>query len=116
MRKKEFVTITLDPEYETFVVYVASFNLVSEIHLDRVAQIASLLTKEVKIFDEYSDFTNIFSKEKTLILPERTKFNEHTIDLKDGKEPSYGPIYSLDPVELETLKTYIETYLKTRFI
>ena len=50
------------------------------------------------------------------MLPEQTELNEHTIELVDGKQPPYGPIYSLKPVELETLKTYIETHLKTGFI
>ena len=50
------------------------------------------------------------------MLPERTELNEHAINLEDGKQPPYGPIYSLGPVELETLKTYIETHLKTGFI
>ena len=86
------------------------------IYLDRVAQIASLLAEEVKILDEYSDFVNIFLEKKTLVLLERTKLNKHAIDLEDGKQPPYKPIYSLSPVELETLKTYIEIYLKTRFI
>lgn len=36
--------------------------------------------------------------------------------LKKDKQSSYRLIYSLGPVELEILKTYIETYLKTRFI
>ena len=63
------------------------------------------------------DFTNVFLEEKALVLPERTKLNEHVIDLEDGKQPPYRPIYSLGPVELEmTLKTYIETYFKTGFI
>ena len=95
---------------------MASLNLVPGIHPDRAAQIASLLTKEVKIPDKYSDFTDVFSEEKALVLPERTELNEHAIDLEDGKQPPYGPIYSLGPVELETLKTYIETHLKTGFI
>ena len=51
-----------------------------------------------------------------MVLPERTELNEHAIDLEDGKQPPYGPIYSLGPVELETLKTYIKTHLKTGFI
>ena len=51
-----------------------------------------------------------------MVLRERTKFNEHAIDLEDRKQPPYGPMYSLGPVELETLKTYIKTYLKTGFI
>ena len=104
----------MDENSETFVVHVASLDL--GIHPDREAQIASLLTEEVKIPDEYSDFTDVFSEEKASVLLERTEFNEHAIDLEDGKQPLYRPIYSLGPVELETLKTYIETYLKTGFI
>ena len=114
--KKEFAAATFDPEYETFIVYLASLNLVLKIYLDREAQIASLSNDKVKILDEYLDFTNVFLEEKALILPEYTEFNEHTIDLEDGKQLPYGPIYSLGPVELETLKTYIETHLKTGFI
>ena len=95
---------------------MASLNLVLGIHLDRVAQIASLLTEEVKIPDKYSDFANIFSEEKALVLPECTDLNKHAIKLEDGKQPSYGPIYSLGLVELEILKTYIETHLKIGFI
>ena len=112
--KKEFAKVALDENSETFVVHVASLDL--RIHPDREAQIASLLTKEVKIPDKYLDFIDVFSEEKALVLPERTELNEHAIDLEDGKQPPYGPIYSLGPVELETLKTYIETHLKTGFI
>ena len=32
------------------------------------------------------------------------------------KQPSYELIYNLGPVELEILKTYIKTHLKTRSI
>ena len=116
INKKEFAKAALNEKSETFVVHVASFNLTLGIHLDRAAQIASLLTEEVRIPNEYSDFANVFSEEKVLVLPECTKLNEHIINLEDGKQPPYGPIYSLGPVELETLKTYIKTHLKTRFI
>ena len=51
-----------------------------------------------------------------MVLLERTKLNEHAIDLKDTKQPLYRPIYSLGLVELETLKTYIKINLKTGFI
>ena len=114
--KKEIAAAPLNPEHETFVVHIASLNLVPGIYLEREVQIASLLTEKVKIPDEYSDFTDVFSEEKALVLPERTELNEHAINLEDGKQPPYGPIYSLGPVELETLKTYIETHLKTGFI
>ena len=49
-------------------------------------------------------------------LFENTGINRHVIKLQDAKQPPYGPIYSLRPVELKTLKTYIKNYLKTGFI
>ena len=49
-------------------------------------------------------------------LPKNTDIIEHAIKLQNSTLPPYGPIYSLKPMELETLKTYIETYLKTGFI
>ena len=42
--------------------------------------------------------------------------NEHAIELEEGKQPPFKPIYSLGPVELETLKTYIKTHLANGFI
>ena len=36
--------------------------------------------------------------------------------MDNNKQPSYGAIYNLDPVELETLKIYIKTHPKTGFI
>ncbi len=42
--------------------------------------------------------------------------NEYVIKLIEGKQQLYGLIYSLRLVEMETLKTYIETHLKTGFI
>lgn len=49
-------------------------------------------------------------------LPENIGINEHAIKLEDYKQLSYRPIYSLGPVELKTLKTYIKIYLKSEFI
>ena len=65
---------------------------------------------------KYSDFADVFLKKSANVLPERTGANEHAIELEEGKELPYGPIYSLGPVELETLKTYIKTNLSNGFI
>ena len=78
----------MDENSETFVIYVASPNLVPGIYPDKETQIAFLFTKEVKIPDKYSDFTDVFSEEKALVLPEHTELNEHAIDLEDNKQPS----------------------------
>ena len=116
INKKELAKMALNEKSESFVVHVASLNRTPGIHPDKATQIASLLAKEVRIPDKYSDFANIFLEEKVLVLPERTELNEHGIDLEDGKQPPYRPIYSLSPIELETLKIYIKTHLKTGFI
>ena len=49
-------------------------------------------------------------------LLKNTGINKHAIKMQDGKQLPYGLIYSLGPVELETLKIYIKTYLNTGFI
>ena len=108
----------MDPDKEAFVVYVAFLSLGSRvvIHPTQEAQIAALNTKEVIIPPEYSDYADVFSKASAAGLPKHTSINDHPIDLVDDKQPPYGPIYSLGPVELKTLKTYIETNLANGFI
>ena len=108
----------LDENIEAFVVHVSSLSLVSKmtIHPARKAQIALLLAKKVTVLAKYSDFADVFSKKSAEILSKCIGINKHAIELKDGMQPPYGPIYSLGLVELETLKTYIETNLANGFI
>ena len=77
---------------------------------------ALLLAKKVTVPAKYSDIANIFLGKSVNILPEQTGVNEHAIKLEKGKEPLYRPIYSLGPVELKSLKTYIETNMANNFI
>ena len=49
-------------------------------------------------------------------LPEHTCIDGRAIDLEEGKQPPYRPIHSLGPVELEILKTYIDTNLASGLI
>ena len=65
--------------------HVASLDLTLKIYLDRKAQITFLFTKKIKILDKYSDFTDVFSEEKALILSEYTKLNKDAINLEGGK-------------------------------
>ncbi len=117
--KHEFAKAALDENSEMFVVYVAALEA-SElaVHFSQAHQLAALQQDKAptKIPQEYADYTDVFLFDLAMELPEITGINEHAIELVGGKQPPYGPIYSLSPVELETLKTYIETHLKTRFI
>ena len=65
---------------------------------------------------EYSDYSDTFLAENAAELLKNTGMNEHTIKLEENKQPSFRSIYSLDPVELETLKTYVKTNLANGFI
>ena len=69
-----------------------------------------------KIPSEYADYANVFSPNLAIELPENTNINKYAIKLVQDKQSPYDPIYNLGPVELETLKAYIETHLKTGFI
>ena len=75
-----------------------------------------LIRKETGISAEYSDFSNVFSLGFAAELSKYNKINNHPINLLDDKQPPYGPIYSLGPVALEILKTYIKANLAISFI
>ena len=79
------------------------------LHFERQAQLGNLLFDEAltKISAEYSDYSNVFLAENVAELLENIGINKYAIELKEDKQPSFGSIYNLDPVELETLKTYI---------
>ena len=75
------------------MVYVTSLNHNSmPIHPAQEVQIALLVGKEVKILTKYSDFSDVFSEERALILPKVTELNEYAIELQEGQEPLYCPI------------------------
>ena len=130
---KEFVIAALDADSKTFVVHVtirereemamnpdrkAQIEAQSGAQVQDGAQVGALLFDEapIKVPAEYSDYNNVFLAENAAELLENTGMNEHIIKLEEGKQPPFGPIYSLGPVELKTLKTYIKTNLANGFI
>lgn len=117
---KEFAAAILGKNNEAFVVHVASLAVGIEMTIQpsQMAEIASLITHKTPIivFVEYSDFADIFLPESAAELPEYTRINDHSIELIDNWQPPYEPIYSLGPVEMKTLKTYIEVNLANGFI
>ena len=113
----------MDTDSKTFVVHVAILEREEIlVHSKRQAQIetqiGALIFNEapIEVLAEYFDYSDVFSAEYAAELPESTRINEHAIKLEEGKQPPLGPFYSLGPVELETLKTYIKTNLANGFI
>ena len=116
---KEFVIAALDVDSKTFVVHVAIQEWEEMlVYAEKQAQVGALIFNKAptKVLAEYSDYNNVFSAENAAELSENTGMNEHAIKLEEGKQPPFGPIYSLGPVKLKTLKTYIETNLANGFI
>ena len=121
INKKEFAAAALDADSETFVVHVTALDIEGTnmaVHPFRAAQIGLLKANEASTIvpTKYSDYTDVFSSELAIELPKHISINDHAIELEDGKQPPYGPIYSLGPVELETLKAYMKTNLTNNFI
>ena len=123
--KKEFAAATLHPEYETYVVYIRSVSSNAlpsfpplNVHPFHRPQIFGLIAKEAltKVLAKYLDFADIFLPDLAFELPKHIGINDHAIKLVDGQQPSYGLIYSLEPIELKTLKAYIKTNLANGFI
>lgn len=81
------------------------------VYPDCKVQIAILITDKTLIIVpiEYLDFVNVFSKKSAKVLPQHIEINIYVIDLEEGIQLLYSPIYSQRMVELETLKTYIKT-------
>ena len=107
----------MDENVKIFVIYVTSLSLnLMLIYPAKKVQIASLIAEKVKISINYLDFSDVFSKKKTLVLSEITDINQHAIKLQKNQQPLYRSIYSLGPIEFKMLKTYIEINLANGFI
>ena len=108
-----------DVDSQTFVVYVAIRKREEmPVRTKRQAQVRALLFDKAstELLAEYSDYSNIFLAENVAELSKNTGMNKHAIKLEEGKQSPFGLIYSLEPVELETLKIYIKTNLANGFI
>ena len=125
--QKEFVMAALDMDSKTFIGYMAICELEkmiidpgrkTQIEAQSGAQVRALLFNKAstKIPAEYSDYNNVFSTKNTVELLENIGINEHAIKLEEDKQPSFRSFYSLGPVKLETLKTYIKTNWTNGFI
>ena len=116
---KEFVIAILDMGSKTFIVCMAIRKQEEmPVHSKKQAKVKALIFDKAptEVPAEYSNYSNVFLVGNTAELLEHTKMSEHAIKLEEGKQPSFGPIYSLDLLMLEILKTYIKTNLTNGFI
>ena len=112
IRKQEEMTINPEPKAQIKAQIGAQSEAQSRV------QIGALNFNEAptEVLVEYSDYSNVFSTENAAELSENTGMNKHAIELEEDNQPPFGPIYSLRPVELKMLKTYIKINLANSFI
>lgn len=65
---------------------------------------------------KHLNYADIFLEAFAAELSEHISINDYFINLVDNKQPLYSQIYSLELVELKTLKTYIKINLANSFI
>ena len=58
----------------------------------------------------YSEYSKVFSEETARALPPNRDC-DHAIELLPGKQPPFGPIYSLSELELQALREYLKEML-----
>ena len=116
MAIQERKEMAMDPDKKTQI--EAQSGVQSGAHIQKKAQVGALFFDKAhtEVPAEYSDYSNVYLAENAAELPENIGMNEHAIKLEEDKQPLFGPIYSLSPVKLETLKTYIKTNLANGFI
>ena len=65
--------------------------------------------------EDYHKFADVFSKAKALVLAPHRDY-DLKIDLEEGATLPPGRLYSLSPIELEALWTFIDENLRFGFI
>jgi hypothetical protein len=64
---------------------------------------------------EYEEYSDVFSKVEADHLPQHG-VQDHAIDLDEGQQLPFGPIYNLSASELAVLREYLATNLEKGFI
>jgi hypothetical protein len=61
--------------------------------------------------EKFKQYIKVLGKELADKLPDHKPYN-HAIDLKDGKQPPWGPMYPLNETELQSLWDYLKEILE----
>ena len=117
---KKSTKLALDTNANNFVIHTRQVLNANELFVhrdrrDRIVQARSAVAGTVELSPEYNEYSDVFSDSNAIELPKLRPI-DHAIDLIDGKQPPYDPIYNLNMVELETLRGYIESNLANGFI
>ena len=69
----------------------------------------------IKLPKEYYKFVNTFSRQEADMLPVYQSY-DYKIPLEDGKQLTFGALYSMSQDELKVLQNYLDGHLSKGFI
>ena len=70
--------------------------------------------KSSGLSDQYKEYQDVFKKKNADMLPQHRSY-DCGIDLQEGTQPPFGPIYSLSQNELALLREYLDENLVKNF-
>lgn len=116
--KRKFTKAAINENFKTFMMHMSIPKAEISIYQMQAAQISALYWVKVhtKIPFKYANFSNSFSFNLAIKSLENISINKYVIKFVKEKQSFYKLSYTLNLVKVKTLKTYIETYLKTRLI
>jgi hypothetical protein len=97
---------------KTFV-RAAKKNVAFAIYATPMGTSTKICVQEIPM--QYHDFKDVFEKKNADILLEHCPY-EYAIELQDGAQPPFRPIYNLLQTELVALRKYIDKNLSKNFI
>ena len=105
------LTIKIFPTDQVFLLYITPNQQIqcNAMSMDKHKE-------PIRIPEEYKDLAEVFSEKMANTLPAHRGRLDHSITLKEGSKPAYGPIYNLSENEVSVLKSYIEKYIEKGFI
>lgn len=78
-------------------------------------RIGAVTGSETHLPEGYASYADVFDNDKAGVLPEHHPM-EHKIDVEEGKDPPWSPVYPLGEPELDALREYLNSSLKKGWI
>lgn len=91
--------------------FVGMLRLYVDLGGQAAIRIQQLEPVELKVPDALEQYTDMFDSDSAKALP-ANKATDHAINVVEGKEPPYGPLYSLSQRELGILQEYLQAELE----
>ena len=88
---------------EVIYIYVTPTILLRDVS----ARLLVLTVEEVRLPNKYVDYANVFDEPSAGKLPEIFKVS-YSIEIEEGKDIPYRPIYALSTNELRVLREYLK--------